>query len=82
MIFGSRFQLEKLPFAFELMDVSVNCIWLFLGSVATQMDFLFFFCILSPPPPPVTKGVPWCVNMCACTEWAGQAGEVCGMHMN
>lgn len=78
MIFGSRFQLEKLPFAFELMDVSVNCIWLFLGSVATQMDFFFFLHSL----PPLQKESLGCVNMCACTEWAGQAGEVCGMHVN
>ena len=79
MIFGSRFQLEKLPFAFELMEVSVNCIWLFLVSVATQMDFFFFF--LHSLPPLQKESLGW-VNMCACAEWAGQGGEVCGMHVN
>ena len=69
MIFGSRFQLEKLPFAFELMDVSVNCIWLFLVSVATQMDFFFFSAFTSP----VTKGVPWVCEY-VCLYRVGRAG--------
>lgn len=63
------------PFAYELTDVSVNCIWLFLVFVPTQTG-----CFLHSAPQ-LQKGAPWVCEYVCLLGVAGQAGEMCGMHM-
>ena len=61
--------------AYELTNRSVNCIWLFLVSVATQMDFFVLFCFVLfwHSVPHLQKGAPWvCEDMCL--ERVGRAG--------